>query len=72
MQTILLWAQLIVSLLLVTAILLQQKGTGLGATFGGGGEVYHSRRGIEKNLFYATIVLAILFIGIAIFSLIIG
>lgn len=55
-------AQIFVALLLSGAILLQAKGTGLGTTFGGGGEFYRSKRGIEKALFYITIILAALFL----------
>ncbi|MBI2484334.1 preprotein translocase subunit SecG [Candidatus Uhrbacteria bacterium] len=54
--------QLASSLLLIVAILLQQRGTGLGAAFGGEGNVYRTKRGIEKKLFSATIVLAALFL----------
>lgn len=69
MRNILFWVQIVVSILLIAAILLQQKGGGLGAAFGGDGQVYRSRRGIEKSLFIATIVLAALFIGMALASL---
>ncbi|KKU78646.1 MAG: hypothetical protein UY05_C0052G0002 [Candidatus Peregrinibacteria bacterium GW2011_GWA2_47_7] len=58
--------QLIVSILLVVTILLQDKGVGLSATFGGGGEFYKSKRGVDKFLFYATGVLAALFIANAV------
>ncbi len=54
--------QLIVSVLLILVILFQDKGVGLSATFGGGGEFYKSKRGIDKFLFYITIVLASLFV----------
>lgn len=47
--------------LLVLCILLQQRGASLGAGFGGSGELYTTRRGIDKNLFEATIVLAVIF-----------
>ena len=50
--------QIVLSLLLITAILLQGKGTGLAAVFGGEGNVFRTRRGFEKILFYLTIVLA--------------
>lgn len=53
--------QIIINILLVIAILLQARGTGLGAAWGGGGETYHSKRGVEKLLFTATIILSILF-----------
>ena len=53
---------MIVSFALMASILLQSRGAGLGATFGGDSSVYRSRRGIEKRLFQFTIVLAILFV----------
>ncbi len=58
-------AQVILSVLLITAILLQQKGAGLGAAFGGSSNIYSTKRGIDKLLFRATIVLAVLFFGLA-------
>ena len=61
--------QTILSILLIAAILLQSKGAGLGATFGGEGNVYSSRRGFEKTLFLTTIVLSILFLGTALLSI---
>lgn len=48
--------------LMVVAILLQQRGATLGAGFGSSGELYTSRRGLDKNLFEATIVLAAVFV----------
>jgi len=63
MRNILFWFQIVVSILLIVAILLQQKGGGLGSAFGGDSAVYRSRRGIEKTLFIATIALAVLFIS---------
>ncbi|OGF58193.1 preprotein translocase subunit SecG [Candidatus Giovannonibacteria bacterium RIFCSPLOWO2_01_FULL_43_160] len=71
MRNLLLWIQIAVSVLLVTAILLQQKGAGLGAAFGGSGQIYRSKRGVEKSLFIGTIILTILFVAIALFNLII-
>jgi preprotein translocase subunit SecG len=53
--------QLIVSVALVFAILLQSRGSGLGGTFGGDSAVYRSRRGIERRLWQFTIVLIVLF-----------
>ena len=63
-RQILSYVQLGVSLLLIVAILLQQKGTGLSAAFGGSGGFYRTKRGFERTLFIATIVLAVLFLGI--------
>lgn len=53
--------QIVVAVLLMVAILLQNRGAGLGGIFGGGGGVYLTKRGLEKKLYIATIVLAILF-----------
>ena len=64
-ETILNISQIILAILLVTLILLQARGTGLGVAFGGGGNVYRSKRGIEKKLHNATIVMAILFFGVS-------
>ena len=66
MKNLLLGLYLGVSILLIIAILLQQKGGGLSSAFGGSGAVYRSRRGAEKALFIATIVFGLLFIGGAI------
>ncbi|MFA5155736.1 MAG: preprotein translocase subunit SecG [Patescibacteria group bacterium] len=56
-------AQVVVAVLLMAAILLQNRGAGLGSAFGGtGGGVYLTKRGLEKKLFIATIVLAVIFI----------
>jgi len=71
MDKILNIAQITISVLLITAILLQNRGAGLSDTFGGGGggETYHVKRGFEKFLSRATVVLAILFLAIAVYSL---
>ena len=50
------------SILLVLAIILQQRGATLGAGFGSSGELYTTRRGVDKSLFEATIVLAVIFV----------
>jgi preprotein translocase subunit SecG len=64
-------AQIVVSILLVAAVLMQQRGTGLSATFGGEGNIYRTKRGIEKALFIVTIVLAIVFFAIALANILI-
>jgi protein translocase SecG subunit len=61
--------QIIISILLVTTILLQQRGSGLSSAFGGSGGVYYQKRGIEKILFRASIVLAALFLITAFLNL---
>jgi len=58
----------IVAVFLIVAILLQARGSGLSATFGGDSSVYRSRRGIERRLWQFTILLAILFCGFSIAS----
>lgn len=70
MQLALSIAQIVISILLIVSILLQQRGTGLGGAFGGAGSVYRSKRGIEQVLYRATIVLAILFVAVALASVI--
>lgn len=50
------------AILMILAILLQQRGASLGAGFGSSGELYTTRRGIDKSLFDVTVILAIIFI----------
>lgn len=50
------------AILMIIAILLQQRGASLGAGFGGSGELYTTRRGFDKNLFEVTIILAVIFV----------
>lgn len=50
------------AVLMVACILLQQRGASLGAGFGSSGELFTTRRGLDKNLFEATIVLAVVFV----------
>ena len=62
MNPVLAAGQLIVSVALTFAVLLQSRGSGLGGTFGGDSAVYRSRRGIERRLWQFTIVLIVLFV----------
>lgn len=57
------------SILMILSILLQARGASLGAGFGASGELFTTRRGLEKNLYDTTIVLAIIFIGSLLMSL---
>lgn len=50
------------SVLMILAILLQQRGASLGAGFGSSGELYTTRRGLDKNLFEVSVVLAVIFV----------
>jgi preprotein translocase subunit SecG len=61
MTTILFFGQMLISVALMASVLLQSRGAGLGAAFGGDSSVYRSRRGIEKRLFQFTVVLTVLF-----------
>lgn len=64
--------QIIIAVLLVGSILIQSRGTGLGSAWGGGGELYRSKRGMEKIIFIATIILAGVFLLVSIISTILG
>ena len=53
--------QAAVAIVLIIVILLQNRGAGLSGVFGGSGNVFATKRGIEKKLHYATIVMAVVF-----------
>jgi len=72
MREVLLIAQVIVSLFLVGAILLQAQGSGLGTSWGGGGETYHTKRGVERVVFILTIVGVIVFACLSVANLVVG
>ncbi len=60
------YIQIVLSVLLIGGILLQQTDAGLGGAFGGGdgfSSGHHTKRGAEKTIFIATIIIAILFVG---------
>jgi preprotein translocase subunit SecG len=63
-------AQIIASILLIIVILLQNRGAGLGSAFGGSGGVYLVKRGLEKKLFIATIVISVIFFSLSILGII--
>jgi preprotein translocase subunit SecG len=54
-------AQIVTSVALIICILLQARGAGLGSVFGGTGQVFKTRRGIDKLLFNSTVAFAVLF-----------
>lgn len=67
------YAQIVLAVILVAAILLQRTGAQIGGAFGGGdnfSSAYHTRRGFERTLFIITIVIAILFAVGALITLI--
>lgn len=62
-------AQIIVSIMLTLVVLLQAKGSGIGAAFGGTTSTsFRTRRGLEKTLFQLTIVLAVVFLALSAWS----
>lgn len=65
-------SQIAVSISLIILILLQARGVGLGSTFGGEGNFYFTKRGAEKTIFILTIIMAIAFLGLALYSLIVN
>ncbi|MFC1726944.1 preprotein translocase subunit SecG [Patescibacteria group bacterium] len=71
MKNIIVIFQIIISVSLIVAVVLQSRGTGLGSAFGGGGESYRSKRGVERILFLATIVLGVLFFLSSVASLLV-
>ena len=73
MKSLLPYIQIILSVILVAAILIQQTGAQVGGAFGGSdnfSSAFHTRRGFEKVLFNITIVIAILFAVSALLNLI--
>ena len=63
---------IISGVLMTAAILLQSRGASLGAGFGSSGELFTTRRGVDKNLFEATIFLAVVFVGSLLASLLLS
>lgn len=70
MQKIISISEIVVSIFLIISILLQSRGAGLSGTFGGSFGGYHTRRGFEKFLSIFSIILSVVFLGLAIASLI--
>ncbi len=62
--------QIILAVLVIISILLQQRGSGLSTAFGGDGNIYRTKRGVEKSIFRATIVLTILLAASAVLNVI--
>ena len=68
MKNILLIANIVTSILIVIFILVQGRGAGLGSAWGGGGEFFQTRRGIEKLTMQATVFLIIIFFAISVIN----
>ena len=69
MNTILYYTQLAVSVILIILIAIQQRGAALGAGFGGGGEIYSTKRGAQKKIYYATIAVTTIFLVLGVLSI---
>lgn len=69
MQQYLPTIQIVVAVILVVLILLQQRGTALGSAFGQEGGFYATRRGVQQKMLIATIISAVLFVGLALLDL---
>ncbi len=65
-------AQIVVSVIVIGLILMQERGSGMGGLFGGGGndQAYQTRRGMEKTIFVLTIILVIVFATLALLNLV--
>ena len=61
--------QVVLAILLIVTILLQSRGASLGEAWGGSSAFYSTRRGADRTLFIITIVLAVLFVALALVSL---
>jgi protein translocase SecG subunit len=62
--------QVALAVIIVTLILLQERSSGISGLLGGdGGSFYQARRGMEKVIFYSTIVLIVAFLGVALYRL---
>ena len=70
MEQLYTYAQIILAVLLTAAVLVQQKGSGLSSSLGGSGIEYSTKRGAERFFYYATIVLAILFLAVSIWRIV--
>lgn len=69
MKNIFLSVNIILSVVIVILILLQGKGGGLGSAWGGGGEMFQTRRGIEKITLRLTVILIFLFLVVSLVNL---
>lgn len=68
MKEFILIVNIIVSIAIVALILLQGKGAGLGSAWGGGGEMFQTRRGLEKVTLRLTVILIVVFFVLSLIS----
>lgn len=64
--------QMALSVLLILSILPQSRGTAVGAAFGGAGTIYRTKRGVEKWLMRATIVIGVIFTAVSLLRVVLG
>ncbi len=69
MKNIFLNLNIVVSLIIIGLILMQGKGAGLGSAWGGGGEMFQTRRGVEKIVLKATVAAIVIFFIISVYNL---
>lgn len=69
MKPIILIANIVLSILIVVFILLQGRGAGLGSAWGGGGETFQTRRGVELIIMRATVICIVIFAIVSIVAL---
>ncbi len=69
MKNLLLIINILLSIVIVVFILIQGKGAGLGSAWGGGGEMFTTRRGIEKVILWATTIAIVIFFAVSLVNL---
>lgn len=69
MKSALLVVNIIFSVVIVVLILVQGKGAGLGSAWGGGGEMYSTRRGVEKVILWLTSIAIAVFLIVSLVNL---
>lgn len=69
MKNIFLIVNIILSIAIVAFILIQGKGAGLGSAWGGGGEMFQTRRGVEKIILWVTVIAIVVFFAISLINL---
>ncbi len=69
MKNALLFVNIIFSVIIVVLILVQGKGAGLGSAWGGGGEMYSTRRGVEKVILWLTSIAIAVFLVVSLVNL---
>jgi preprotein translocase subunit SecG len=69
MKSFLLILNIVLSVLIIIFILVQGKGAGLGSAWGGGGEMFQTRRGMEKIILWLTMIFIAIFLVVSLINL---